>query len=343
MDDVTFLDQRDRNFLDRLRQELWGQADLDGALFGLIEKVKQRLTTEAISIFAVDEEDQELSIQYAVGPVGSEVVGLRLSAGQGVVGWVVEYNEPLIVPSTDLDPRFYSGIDERTGFVTRSILCVPIRDGDQVSGALEALNKTRGSFNDDDVLFLQAVAQMVSEAWAESRVAREVEPEAEPPVEDGLEVEDMPPECLAIGQITFSADVGELMEQVVKCLSTEAISIFVLDEARGELLLQHTAGPIGQEIQGMRIPVGEGVVGWVARYADPLIVPKPGLDPRFLDDVDEQTGFVTRSILCVPIVSDDEILGAVEVLNKTSGNFDDDDVVFLQEVANRLVDIIDEL
>jgi len=271
-----------------------------------------------------------LIIEHAAGPVGQQVVGLRMPMGQGVVGWVVGYDEPLIVPSTDLDPRFYSGIDEKTGFFTRSILCVPLLIEDRVIGAVEVLNKTTGSFDDDDVVFLQAVAKLVSRVMFLSPRPLQAD---EPLLAEEVEVAPVQAERVSIGKVSFSSNIPELMEQINKCLHTEALSIFVLDEANLELVLEHAAGPVGEELLGMRIPVGQGVVGWVIKYADPLIVPKPGLDPRFLDDVDEQTGFVTRSILCVPIVSEGQTLGAIEVLNKTAGNFDDDDVVFLQEIA----------
>lgn len=339
MDETTFLEHGDRAFLARLRQDLARQSDLEMALSGLIEQVNRHLATEAISIFELDEAAGELVIAHAAGPVCQRVVGLRMPMGQGVVGWVVGYNEPLIVPSTDLDPRFYSGIDEKTGFVTRSILCVPILSGDRVRGAVEVLNKTTGSFDDDDVVFLQAVVKMVSEAML---LPPSPAQEDEPLVLEETEVEPTQDERVSIGKVSFSSNISELMEQVNKCLHTEALSIFVLDETSAEMVLEHAAGPVGEEVAGMRIPVGQGVVGWVVKYADPLIVPKPGLDPRFLADVDEQTGFVTRSILCVPIVSGGRTLGAIEVLNKTAGNFDDDDVVFLQDIAQKIGDMIDK-
>jgi putative methionine-R-sulfoxide reductase with GAF domain len=128
-----------------------------------MDRVNAYLCTEAMSIFVLDDSGNDLVARYAAGAASQEVIGVRLAPGQGVIGWVVQYGEDLIVPSTDLDPRFYSGVDERTGFTTRSILCVPLLQDEQARGAMEVLNKTTGHFSDDDVLLLQQVADLVAD------------------------------------------------------------------------------------------------------------------------------------------------------------------------------------
>lgn len=131
--------------------------------FGIVDLLQQVLTylhIEAISLFMLEKAVNELELKYAVGACSADVIGLRIPVGKGVVGWVVKYSEDLIVPSTDLDPRFYSGVDEKTGFVTRSILCVPMCQVGQTIGAIEAINKTTGYFNDKDVVLLQGIADL---------------------------------------------------------------------------------------------------------------------------------------------------------------------------------------
>ena len=127
---------------------------------GLLQQVMTYLHVEALSVFMLEKDLDELVLKYAVGASSDEVVGIRIPVGKGVVGWVVKYSEDLIVPSTDLDPRFYSGVDEKTCFVTRSILCVPMCQAGQTIGAIEAMNKTTGYFNDEDVTLLQGIADV---------------------------------------------------------------------------------------------------------------------------------------------------------------------------------------
>jgi GAF domain-containing protein len=111
----------------------------------------------------VDASTGDLILQYATGEVGPKIVGLRLPSGQGVVGWVVKYSEDLIVPYPGLDTRFFEGVDESTGFSTRSILCCPIVAAGQAIGAVEMLNKRQGTFNDDDRILLRAIARQVAQ------------------------------------------------------------------------------------------------------------------------------------------------------------------------------------
>ena len=159
---MRFIDQETSAFLEQATKTMTGRPDLEGGIIEVMDRVNERLHTEESSIFVLDKPTGELVLRYAAGPVGQEIIGLRIPVGRGVVGWVVKYAEDLIVPSTSMDPRFFSGVDKQTGFVTRSILCVPMVQDDQAIGAIEAMNKTTGYFNDNDVVLLQGVADILA-------------------------------------------------------------------------------------------------------------------------------------------------------------------------------------
>jgi GAF domain-containing protein len=173
---LALLDQDAQDFVGRVCEAL-----SEGALSAVLSQVNEYLHTEAISIFVLDSATDELVLQYAANPDRHDILGLRIPRGQGVVGWVVEHNEDLIVPSTNLDPRFFSGVDEKTGFSTHSILCVPIPAGDpvpdrgqapcrgQVIGAIEALNKSTGYFNADDAVLLCEIGRAVATCLSETQ------------------------------------------------------------------------------------------------------------------------------------------------------------------------------
>jgi signal transduction protein with GAF and PtsI domain len=143
-------------------EALAGPDSPEEGICALLAQVNAFLHTEAVSVFGVDEATQEVVLYYADSPDADQVIGLRMPFGQGVVGWVIRYNEDLLVPSTCVDPRFFSGVDQQTGYVTRCILCAPIARAGQAVGAIEALNKTTGHFNDNDVLFLLEIAEVIA-------------------------------------------------------------------------------------------------------------------------------------------------------------------------------------
>jgi GAF domain-containing protein len=163
LDEVAFLNAEAQQFIEGARRLLSQGPGTGATLDQVLADVTAFLGAEAASIFVVEEAGADLVIRYATGEVKQEIVGLRLPSGQGVVGWVVKYHEDLIVPYPGLDARFFEGVDERTGFSTRSILCSPIVLDEQAVGAIEVLNKQQGTFDDDDLVLLRAIARLAAE------------------------------------------------------------------------------------------------------------------------------------------------------------------------------------
>lgn len=110
-----------------------------------------------------------------------------------------------------------------------------------------------------------------------------------------------------------------IMEKTADLIKAEGWSVLLLDHEKRELIFEAVAGEAGLKLLGMKLKIGQGVAGWVARYGQSLIVPDVTKDPRFYSGVDKQTKFTTKSILCVPMKSRGKIIGVVEVVNKIGG------------------------
>lgn len=104
----------------------------------IINSARRLFSADACSIAIIDEESQELVFAYSAG--GAEVGDFRIKLGQGIVGWVAQTGEPVICRDTSKDPRFFSGVDSKTGFHTSSLLCAPMTQRQQVIGAIEVIN-----------------------------------------------------------------------------------------------------------------------------------------------------------------------------------------------------------
>jgi len=103
---------------------------------------------------------------------------------------------------------------------------------------------------------------------------------------------------------------------VEQSLNAEVSSIFEVDQVKGELFIRLARGPGSDAIKTLRLKIGEGIAGWVAQTEKPLICPDPYQDARFSRHFDDESGFCTRSILCVPLKSRGRLVGVVEVINK---------------------------
>ena len=102
------------------------------------------------------------SLQRPSERKGEKVKGIKLKQGQGIAGWVAEKGEPVVVSDASNDPRFFNGIDKISGFVTKNIVCVPVRKKDKILGSIEVINKKSGSFDSEDLLILTALANQVA-------------------------------------------------------------------------------------------------------------------------------------------------------------------------------------
>lgn len=138
-----------------------------------IEGSIKLLDAEAGSILFSEGGDDELFVAEAVGEKSDQVKEVKLKKGQGIAGWVAEKGEPVIVNDVSSDPRFFGGVDKKSNFVTRNIVCVPVRTKNKVLGSLEVINKNSGSFDSDDMLILVALANQVAVAIENARLYEE--------------------------------------------------------------------------------------------------------------------------------------------------------------------------
>ncbi len=124
---------------------------------------------------------------------------------------------------------------------------------------------------------------------------------------------------------------------ITEMLDAEGSNIALRDPETGDLVFYMGRGEKYTKLKSFHLAEGEGVTGWCVRTARSAIVNDTGSDPRFSGRADETSGFTTRNILCVPMMADDECIGALSVVNKRpAGGFDDRDRVFCEAVASQI-------
>jgi NtrC-family two-component system sensor histidine kinase KinB len=155
---------REMTFLHETSRVLAATLDLEGVLRSLMSQVRDYFQVDATSVALLDEEVGDLVFRVAVGEAAEDMIGLRMPLDQGIVGWVARSGESLLVPETQVDERFYSGVDDKTGFDTRAILAVPIKTNDRTIGVIEVLNPADGGFDEDAQRVLLSVADLAAVA-----------------------------------------------------------------------------------------------------------------------------------------------------------------------------------
>ncbi len=127
--------------------------------------------------------------------------------------------------------------------------------------------------------------------------------------------------------------LSKSLEIIIETLNCEAGSIWFTDRDSGRVQAAFNVGT--DSIVGFTVALGQGIVGGVARDGESVIVEDTSKDDRFSSTVDEETGFVTRSVICVPLKDEHETIGAVEIINKKDGNlYDKEDLALCEQMAS---------
>jgi sigma-B regulation protein RsbU (phosphoserine phosphatase) len=151
----------DRGEMERLRKLVEASKlinssiDADRLFASILTVARNELHVDRGTLYFVDEETHEIWTKIA-GELSGEI---RLPIGKGLAGTVAETGQPVILHDAYGDPRFDRTSDQRTGYRTRSMLCVPIKNrGQRVVGVLQLLNKTNGTFGARDLDFLNGIS-----------------------------------------------------------------------------------------------------------------------------------------------------------------------------------------
>ena len=117
-----------------------------------IEAVTSLLDAEVGSLLLVDEKTGDLFFEVALGEKEARVKQIRLKMGEGIAGWVAANDQPALINDVQNDPRYFRKAQTITDFVTRNMVCVPIRSKGRVIGVLQAINKNGGElFTEEDL------------------------------------------------------------------------------------------------------------------------------------------------------------------------------------------------
>ncbi len=144
--------------LNKISQAVTSTLDLQETLTLITDHTTRLLGVAATSVVLYNESKDDLWFAAASGEGSDYVLGMRMAIGQGIAGWVYQQGQPVMVPDTSKDTRWFGGFDTDSGFTTRSILSVPLQTKGQTIGAIEAMNKEDGPFNAEDLRLLTSMA-----------------------------------------------------------------------------------------------------------------------------------------------------------------------------------------
>ncbi len=292
-----------------------GFETLSEVLAKVIEITTRETKAERGTLFLNDPETGELYSRVTQGDLVREI---RILNDSGIAGFVFQNGEGVIIHDAYKDARFNRSVDEQTGYVTRNIICVPIRTvTGQVIGVIQQLNKIKGKFNKDDLSLLEAMASRAAVALQSMQQVERMRKSLQQEMEFLNLVSDV------TSEIDLDKLLAKVMGEATRILRADRSTLFLHDEKSNELFSRVAQGA---EVNEIRLPSHVGIAGAVFTSGQTINIPHAYADLRFNPAFDKKTGYFTRSILCVPVVNKSgKVIGVTQVLNKRGGPFTSED------------------
>jgi diguanylate cyclase (GGDEF)-like protein len=276
--------------LNELIKALTSTLDLSEILRIILHRIKLVTQAEALSLLLYDGERNELVFAATETLRENAIVGLRVPANQGIATWVARSGHSARVDRAPHDPRFYPGIDQAAQFSTEAVLAVPVTQGVNVVGVIEVVNSiTGGAFTDADQASIEAIANDVGATTSADALA------SDPSI------------------------TQQILARVSAAVPSEACSILMRDAAGRDLVFTASRTLQAGVIDGVRMRADQGIAGWVVQHREPALVEDVARDPRHYRGFESKSHLRTRSLLCVPVISKETLLGVIEVINKVNG------------------------
>jgi len=304
---------------------LAAERDLNMLLVKIMHQTSAVMDADRSTLFLVDEAKQQIWSKVAEGAALSEI---RIPLGSGIAGHVAATGETVNIPDAYNDPRFNPEVDRKTGYHTRTILCIPMKSKEgKILGVLQVLNKRHGVFTREDEDLLEAFASGAAVTIQNAMLNEEIRKRMQTS-EILLNV---------MRAVSSELEIDQLLQKIVsktsEVMNADRCTLFLVDRVSGGLWSKVAQGPNMNEI---RVPRGMGIAGHVALTRETVNIRDAYQDPRFNPDVDRRTGYHTRTILCMPLRNEkSEIVGVMQVLNKKEGVFTEEDEQLLDALGSQ--------
>ncbi len=307
--------------------------DLETVLQLITSKAAEILDAESGSLWLTDRETEELVFQIAVGPLAEDLIGMRLAPGTGIVGRTAEMQRPIIVNDTQKEEAWYSGSDERTGYITRTILSVPLVHREESVGVLQILNKKDGSpFDAQDQQLMLAFASQAAAALERARLFTLTDQALAARVEELSMFQTIDQALNAT--LDYKHVIELTLDWAMRMAGADVGAVFTLDEEQGGLFIvtSHGYPPEYERYRDHPWSVNDGLVGRAVRTGQLVVVDDVSQSPDYILAVPE-----TRSKLVVPLRLGEEVIGAISLESPNVAGFKADNVQFASRLAERAV------
>lgn len=312
----------------KIARDISGSLNLDELLFKAVTLIRERFNFYHAAIFLLDLPGEFALIREATGEAGAQMKrqGHKIGVGsKSIVGFVSGRGEPLIVDDTNKDATYYANplLPD-----TRAEAAIPLRVGDKILGVLDVQSTIPYVFSEDNLRGLQILADQLAVAVANTELFAETQEHLS--------------QHRLLHHITSTAASGTTLEEALESavnglqvtLGGDRVIIFLADREKKFLEIKASVG-YAEDISGMQIEIGKGLIGWVAAHRRSLRIRDVNEDPRYI-----MLSANTRSELAVPLIYRNELLGVINVESEQVDAYSENDEEMLGTLGGSLAAII---
>ncbi|MGD2155674.1 MAG: GAF domain-containing protein [Anaerolineales bacterium] len=253
---------------------------------------------------------------------------LKITLEKGLAGWVVKRQEAALIPDTSKDDRWLRRPDdEESATGPKSAVSAPLLGREKPVGVFTLVHPQPNFFSIEHLELVRAISDQAGIAVLNARLY----------AESNRQARVMTALAESTRAITASLRLEEVLHRILAqidhALQVERVSLALIEPQSQELVYQAST-VANRKISGIRLKLGQGIAGWVAKEGQGVVVPNVHEDQRFSPEVDQATGFQTRAVTCVPIRFHEEVIGVLEALNPKVGAFDQDALPVLTGIAS---------
>ena len=308
-----------------------GSLDIQVTLAKLVELIRSRFGFYHASIFLIDPLGKDAILRESTGEAGAQMknAGHKLSVGStSIVGQATGKGAPVVIGDVTREENYFANplLPD-----TRSELAIPLKIGDRVLGALDVQSTTLDAFSQEDINILQVLADQIAVAIQNADLYTHTN--------QNLSRYRLLHQITAANVQSISVDdaIHNAVDTLHQALPDAKITYFTIDE-KNQLLVRASSGYTIPEQANRRIMLGQGVVGQVARDRKPMRV-----DDSQADNSYRPLAVDTNSILAVPVVFADQLMGVLNIESTTLALFDESDQEFVTTVSDNMASIISNI
>ena len=312
--------------------------DLDSILTRVIEAATQLCKAEEATVWLLEGTHRDLVMVAETGMQNDPNRMRHLSTMRvqdALAGEAVRTRRPILASDRE------SGVKVKTGYLVKAVMYVPMLIQDNCLGVVSVANRRlMRTFSQSEVKSLQVLADYAAIAIEKARLYRTTD--------DALQKRSA--ELAAIAEISESVATLDLevllrsaIEQIHQTFNVEAATLFLVDPSYDSLVFSLSSNPKPGNRADIRIHFGQGLVGNCAKNAVSYLTNDPRSHPLFLPEYDQTDSLKMHSFLVVPLAIKERVIGVIELVDKRSGPFEEEDATLLKTMAMPVAVAVDNL